>query len=279
MFATVTSPFYGPKIFFTDRPVDEWEHPGTPSFPPPDEREGWEQASGVELPKDGQETLKRIWVIEPGELRHFYRTPTQCWRSRYQAVKGLSEHALDLDSLTGQDRYKSHSAEEKTDFKANAKAFLFWNDLSAAEDFPTDGKAVFVHPVTALRLIAGVRLGQDRDRGHEDQAQHAGVPQGDPQQRGVALVQQRRPRERRVRVGERRLVLAQREVRQRDLEEHELDDCRVADVAKRLEKPWMTVDRTLRALHVLQLLKCVNVDKIRKQTGEDEGSVERKTVG
>jgi hypothetical protein len=64
----------------------------------------------------------------------------------------------------------------------------------------------------------------------------------------------------------------------RDLDKNDLDDCRVADVAKRLEKPWMTIDRTLQALHVLQLLKCVNVDKKRKETGEEEDSDERKTV-
>lgn len=67
IFATVTSPFYGPKIFLSDRPVDEWERPGTPSFPPPDDRDGWEQAAGVELSKGGEASLKRIWVIEPGE--------------------------------------------------------------------------------------------------------------------------------------------------------------------------------------------------------------------
>ena len=64
----------------------------------------------------------------------------------------------------------------------------------------------------------------------------------------------------------------------RDLAKNDLDDCRVADVAKRLEKPWMTIDRTLQALHVLQMLKCVNVDRTRKQTGEEEDSDERKTV-
>jgi hypothetical protein len=68
IFATVTSPFYGPKIFYTDRPVDEWaKRSGTPSFPPPQALPGWEQASGVELPKGGKAALKRIWVIEPGE--------------------------------------------------------------------------------------------------------------------------------------------------------------------------------------------------------------------
>src|ERR1700743_1862520 len=49
--ATVTSPFYGPKIFYTD---------GDP--------EGeWEQAEGVALPEGGDRALERIWVIARGE--------------------------------------------------------------------------------------------------------------------------------------------------------------------------------------------------------------------
>jgi hypothetical protein len=66
VFATVTSPFYGPKIFYTDRPVEAWE-PGTPSFPPPAGVEGWEQAAGIALPEGGKFALERIWVIQPGE--------------------------------------------------------------------------------------------------------------------------------------------------------------------------------------------------------------------
>ncbi len=51
LFATVTSPFYGPKIFYTDgEPTDEWE-----------------QADGVVLPEGGEQALERIWVITPGE--------------------------------------------------------------------------------------------------------------------------------------------------------------------------------------------------------------------
>ncbi len=48
--ASVTSWFYGPKIWVTDDPAGEWE-----------------QASGVELPEDGDATLARLWVIVPGE--------------------------------------------------------------------------------------------------------------------------------------------------------------------------------------------------------------------
>ncbi|MCA1829291.1 MAG: hypothetical protein LC689_20395 [Myxococcales bacterium] len=103
------------------------------------------------------------WIVEPGELRHFYRTPTQCWRGRYQAVKGLVDFKLDLDKLTKNDRYKSHTDGEKGDFVKNGKAFLFWDDLSKAENFPTDGKGIFVHPVTALRMMAQVRVEQDHD--------------------------------------------------------------------------------------------------------------------
>jgi photosystem II stability/assembly factor-like uncharacterized protein len=51
LFATVTSPFYGPKIFFTDGdPASEWE-----------------QADGVSLPEGGDQALERIWVMSPGE--------------------------------------------------------------------------------------------------------------------------------------------------------------------------------------------------------------------
>jgi len=51
LFAAVTSPFYGPKLFFTDGdPAGEWQ-----------------QAEGVSLPEGGEQALERIWVIAPGE--------------------------------------------------------------------------------------------------------------------------------------------------------------------------------------------------------------------
>lgn len=51
LFATVTSPFYGPKIFFCDGdPTGEWT-----------------QAAGVSLPEGCGQALERIWVIAPGE--------------------------------------------------------------------------------------------------------------------------------------------------------------------------------------------------------------------
>jgi photosystem II stability/assembly factor-like uncharacterized protein len=48
-FASVTSAFYGPKVWVTDDPTGEWE-----------------QATGVALP-EGDDALKRIWVIVAGE--------------------------------------------------------------------------------------------------------------------------------------------------------------------------------------------------------------------
>src|SRR3954465_12229722 len=48
--ASVTSAFYGPKLWYADDPSDEWQ-----------------QASGVELPDGGDAALERIWVIVPGE--------------------------------------------------------------------------------------------------------------------------------------------------------------------------------------------------------------------
>ncbi len=66
VFATVTSPFYGPKIFYTDLAVEHWPDSSGASFPPPREPAGWQQASGVALPEGGELALKRIWVIQPG---------------------------------------------------------------------------------------------------------------------------------------------------------------------------------------------------------------------
>jgi photosystem II stability/assembly factor-like uncharacterized protein len=48
--ATMTSPFYGPKIFYAEDPGGEWE-----------------QAEGVALPEGGEQSLERIWVIACGE--------------------------------------------------------------------------------------------------------------------------------------------------------------------------------------------------------------------
>jgi photosystem II stability/assembly factor-like uncharacterized protein len=48
--AAVTSAFYGPKVFVTDDPGGDWE-----------------QAQGLELPEGGDQALKRLWSIVPGE--------------------------------------------------------------------------------------------------------------------------------------------------------------------------------------------------------------------
>ena len=48
--ASVTSPFYGPKIWFAEDPAGEWE-----------------QAQGLALPEGGAAALERIWVIVAGE--------------------------------------------------------------------------------------------------------------------------------------------------------------------------------------------------------------------
>ena len=50
LFAAVTSPFYGPKIWFADDPSGEWT-----------------QAEGISLPEGGDAALERMWVIVPGE--------------------------------------------------------------------------------------------------------------------------------------------------------------------------------------------------------------------
>jgi hypothetical protein len=50
LLASVTSPFYGPKIWLTDDPSGEWQ-----------------QAGGVALPDGGEQALQRIWTIVAGE--------------------------------------------------------------------------------------------------------------------------------------------------------------------------------------------------------------------
>ncbi|MCW2999365.1 MAG: hypothetical protein JWN65_2914 [Solirubrobacterales bacterium] len=48
--ASVTSAFYGPKLWYADDPAGEWQ-----------------QATGVALPDGGDEALERLWVIVTGE--------------------------------------------------------------------------------------------------------------------------------------------------------------------------------------------------------------------
>ncbi|MGH2859390.1 MAG: WD40/YVTN/BNR-like repeat-containing protein [Solirubrobacteraceae bacterium] len=51
LLATMTSPFYGPKIFYTDG----------------DAGDEWTQCEGVALPEGGDQALEKIWVIAPAE--------------------------------------------------------------------------------------------------------------------------------------------------------------------------------------------------------------------
>jgi hypothetical protein len=50
VFASLTSAFYGPKIFYTDDPAGDWE-----------------QAGGIALAEGGDHALARIWLVAPGE--------------------------------------------------------------------------------------------------------------------------------------------------------------------------------------------------------------------
>ena len=49
-FASVTSAFYGPKVWVTDDPGGDWQ-----------------EAEGIALPEGGDVALKRIWTIVPGQ--------------------------------------------------------------------------------------------------------------------------------------------------------------------------------------------------------------------
>jgi murein DD-endopeptidase MepM/ murein hydrolase activator NlpD len=104
-------------------------------------------------------------IPKPGEVQHFYRTPAESWRSRWLAVKGLAEFAIDVDKFLGQERHQSHTAQEREKFRKNVQPFVFWKDLTQAEEFPQDGNAIFVHPVTALRLMAGLAAPREAKAG------------------------------------------------------------------------------------------------------------------
>ena len=83
VFAAVTSPFWGPRIWFTDDLADEWQ-----------------PARGVALPKGGPDALKRVWVIVPGEadgLVHAGGDPGVLFESRddgatWELNRALWEH-------------------------------------------------------------------------------------------------------------------------------------------------------------------------------------------
>ena len=79
----MTSPFYGPKVFYTD---------GDDSPPAP----RWEQAEGVTLPEGGEQALERIWVIAPGEadgLMYAGGDPGVLFQSATAARRGRSTPA------------------------------------------------------------------------------------------------------------------------------------------------------------------------------------------
>jgi hypothetical protein len=81
--ASVTSPFYGPKIFYADSVDGEWE-----------------QAAGIALPEGGDAALERIWTIVPGEsdgLVYAGGDPGVLFESRdggatWELNRGLWEH-------------------------------------------------------------------------------------------------------------------------------------------------------------------------------------------
>jgi hypothetical protein len=94
-------------------------------------------------------------IVKPSELREYYGSP-QAWRARYLAVTGLTEFRTDVEELLARERPKRRSWEDQKALIEGASDFLFWKDLSDAENFPSDGKAIFVHPITAIRLMSTV---------------------------------------------------------------------------------------------------------------------------
>lgn len=83
--ATVTSPFYGPKIWYADDPAGEWT-----------------QADGVALPDGSDEALERIWVIVAGEGGSLYAggDPGVLFESRdggqtWELNRSLRRHRID----------------------------------------------------------------------------------------------------------------------------------------------------------------------------------------
>jgi photosystem II stability/assembly factor-like uncharacterized protein len=81
---STTSPFYGPKVWYSDDPTSD----------------DWEQATGVALPESGDLALERIWVIVPGEadgLVYAGGDPGVLFESRdggatFELNRGLWEH-------------------------------------------------------------------------------------------------------------------------------------------------------------------------------------------
>jgi photosystem II stability/assembly factor-like uncharacterized protein len=90
--ASVTSWFYGARIWVTDDPAGEWQ-----------------QAEGTALPEDGEETLERIWVITPGEedgVLYAGGDPGCLFESRdgglsWSLVRGLWDHPTRAEWIPG----------------------------------------------------------------------------------------------------------------------------------------------------------------------------------
>ena len=77
--ASVTSWFYGPKIWMTDDPAGEWQ-----------------QSEGIELPEGEEKALERIWVIAAGEedgLLYAAAIRAACSRAATAASPGRSTAA------------------------------------------------------------------------------------------------------------------------------------------------------------------------------------------
>lgn len=91
LLATTTSPFYGPKIFYTDDLSGEWQ-----------------QAKGVSLPKDSGQALTRIWLIKAGVDGRLYAgsDPGALFESRdggetWELNRPLWEHRVAEDWQPG----------------------------------------------------------------------------------------------------------------------------------------------------------------------------------
>ena len=66
-FASVTSGFYGPRLFFADDPLGEWTQAAGPAFA---------EEEGV--------SVERIWALKPGEepsVLYAGTAPAALWRS------------------------------------------------------------------------------------------------------------------------------------------------------------------------------------------------------
>src|SRR5262245_20929770 len=63
----------------------------------------------------------------------------------------------------------------------------------------------------------------------------------------------------------------------RDLAANDLTDCRVAEIAKRLRKPWTTIRRTLDALYVLELAVSAELDDEDDEDDEDDKKAKKAT--